>query len=130
VAADRRVVEAFRGAGGSGKPCLAQLHVSLADTGEAAVDNARTWWPQAVVPPALLTELARPEHFEEAAEAIGPGSIESAVVCATDAGPVVAAVDRFVGAGFGTVYLHQVGPDQSRLAAMAEAELLPHYTTW
>jgi hypothetical protein len=32
-----------------------------------------------------------------------------------------------VGAGFDTVYVHQVGPDQGRLAAAAREELLPHF---
>jgi hypothetical protein len=48
-------------------------------------------------------------------------------VCATDAAPIVHAVDRFVGAGYGTIYLHQVGPDQRRLADLARGELLAHY---
>lgn len=80
-----------------------------------------------VVPPSLLSELARPVHFEAASDSIGRESITRTVVCATDADPVVAAIDRFVGAGFETVHLHQVGPDQDRLLRLASAELLPHY---
>ena len=48
-------------------------------------------------------------------------AIDGTVVCATDAEPIVAAIDRYVGAGFDTVYLHQVGPDQRRLADLARA---------
>ena len=54
-------------------------------------------------------------------------AIERTVVCATGAEPIVQAIDRYVGAGFDTVYLHQVGPDQGRLADLARRELLPHY---
>lgn len=123
------LVEIFRGAGGGGKPCLGQLHVSIADTIDAALDNAWEWWPHGVVPPAVLSELARPQDFEVIADAIGRDGIGDAVVCATEPAPVIAAIDRFVGAGFDTVYLHQIGPDQERLAAMARNELLPHYTS-
>ncbi|MBI5088053.1 MAG: TIGR03557 family F420-dependent LLM class oxidoreductase [Actinobacteria bacterium] len=127
VTADQKIVEVFRGTGGEGKPCTAQLHVSLAATADDAFANAWEWWPNAVVPPPLLGELARPEHFEATSQAVGPADIERTVTCATDAGPIVAAIDRLVGAGFGTVLLHQVGPDQDRLLRLCETELLPHY---
>jgi len=126
VEADATLVDAYRGAGGEGR-CLAQLHVSIADTMDDAVDNAWEWWPNGAVAPALLSELARPQHFEAAAETIRRDAIHSTVVCAVDAQPIVAAVDRFVGAGFDTVYLHQIGPDQQRLADLARQELIPHY---
>jgi coenzyme F420-dependent glucose-6-phosphate dehydrogenase len=128
VTPDQRVVEWFRGNGGTGKPCLAQLHISVASTMDDAIANAWRWWPNAVVPPKLLNELARPEHFEAASDAVGCSTITDAVVCATDAAPVIAAIDRFVGAGYDTVYLHQVGPDQGRLADLSTTELLPHYS--
>jgi coenzyme F420-dependent glucose-6-phosphate dehydrogenase len=127
VTPDQRLVEAFRGGGGEGKPCIGQLHVSLAATIDEAVDNAWEWWPHGVVPPTLLSELAHPAHFEAASDAIGRDSITDVVVCATTADPVVAAIDRFVGSGFGVVHLHQVGPDQDRLVRLAARELLPHY---
>jgi G6PDH family F420-dependent oxidoreductase len=128
VQPDASVVDVFRGRGGAGKRCLGQVHLSLAATIDDAVAAAREWWPNAAVPPALLTELARPEHFEAIAADVSDDRLQSAVVCAVDATPVIAAIDRFVGAGFDSVYLHQVGPDQSRLLDLARAELLPHYT--
>ncbi len=75
----------------------------------------------------MLSELARPEHFEELTAGVGHDAIRSSVICAVDAGPVIQAVDRFVAAGYDSVYLHQVGPDQQRLADLARTELFPHY---
>jgi G6PDH family F420-dependent oxidoreductase len=128
VTPNARLVDVFRGAGGSGKPALAQLHLSLAATDDEALDNAWTWWSVGAVPPMVLGELATPAEFDAVASAVGRSAMTDSVVCASDAGPVIAAIDRFVGAGFDTVYLHQIGPDQQRLAKMLEAELLPHYT--
>ena len=124
VTPDRRIVEVFRGSGGEGKPCIGQLHISLAATIDSAVEQAWEWWPHGVVPPALLSELARPTDFEVTAQAIGRDRIGDTVVCATDAAPIHAAIARFAGAGFDTVYLHQVGPDQDRLVRLARDELL------
>jgi coenzyme F420-dependent glucose-6-phosphate dehydrogenase len=126
VTPDAQLVAAYRGAGGTGR-CLGQLHVSIAGSIDEAEDNAWEWWPNGALPPALLPELARPEHFEAAAGSTRRDAIHQGVVCVTDADAVVAAIDRFVGAGCDTVYLHQVGPDQARLADLASAELLPHY---
>jgi G6PDH family F420-dependent oxidoreductase len=124
VSPDRRVVEAFRGGGGEGKRCVAQLHVCLAATLERARATAWEWWPNGVVPPALLGELADPEHFEAAANAIGEAAIDRAVICATGPEPIERAIAGYAGAGFDTVYLHQVGPDQDRLLRMVQHELL------
>lgn len=127
VAPDAHAVDVFRGSGGTGKPCLAQIHVSIAATIEQARDNAWEWWPHGVVPPSVLGELAKPADFESIAEAIGRDSIGDIVICATDAAPVIEGIDRFVAAGFDTVYVHQVLQDQQRLADLFASELLPHY---
>jgi len=126
IAPDARLVDAYHGAGGDG-PCLAQLHVSLGATDDEAMETAWTWWPNGGIAGPVLSELARPEQFEAVAETTVRDAIHDTVVVATDAGPVVAAIDRFVAAGFDTVYLHQVGPDQQRLVDMARADLLDHY---
>lgn len=127
VSPDATIVDTFHGTGGEGKPCFAQLHVSLAETTDAAIDNAWTWWPIGTVPAPLLTEVARPMDFEAIAEAAGRDAFGSSIVCATGAAPIVDAIDRFVGAGYDTIYIHQIGPDQKRLADIAARELLPHY---
>ena len=130
VAPDGRLVDVFRSVSTRDEaPVVGQLHLSIAADLDAARDNAWRWWPNGVVPPKLLGELAQPDEFEAVAEAIGPPGIDKAVLCTTDAAPVIAAVDRFVGAGFDTVYLHQVGPDQARLAALASNELFAHYAS-
>ncbi len=113
--------------GGKGKPCLAQLHVSIAPTMEAALDNAWEWWPSGVLPASVLGELAKPEDFFAVADAIGRDAIGEMVICATETASVVEAIRRFAGAGFDTAYLHKVGPDQQPLADLARTDLLPHY---
>jgi G6PDH family F420-dependent oxidoreductase len=128
VTPDAKTIEVFRGSGGTGKPCVGQLTLSLAATVDEAVENALEWWPNAMVPSAILTELARPSDFEAVATAsASPHGMQDAVLCADGADTIVAAVERYVGAGFDTVYLHQIGPDQDRLLDLAAAELLPHF---
>jgi G6PDH family F420-dependent oxidoreductase len=129
VSPDARLVDVFAGSGGHGKPLVAQLHISLAATVEEATERAWQWWPIGAIPAQVLTELARPHEFEAIAKGASRDAIHTTVVCAADTAPIVAAIDRFVGAGYDTVYLHQIGPDQKRLADAAATELLPHYQT-
>jgi G6PDH family F420-dependent oxidoreductase len=126
VAPDAKLVDVYRGAGGAG-PCIAQVHVSLAASADESSEQAWKWWPNGAAPPPVLSELAQPRHFEAVAAATERDAIGKTVVCATAAQPIVEAIDRYVGAGFNTIYLHQVGPDQNRLFDLARAELLPHY---
>ena len=128
VVPDTSIVDVYRGSGGNG-PTIGQLHVSLAGTLDEARQQAWHFWPNGAVAPELLTELARPDQFEAASRNLVPEAIEQTVVCATGPEPVVAAIDRFVAAGYDTVYLHQIGPDQRRLAALASTDLLAHYRT-
>ncbi|MDQ3542873.1 MAG: TIGR03557 family F420-dependent LLM class oxidoreductase, partial [Actinomycetota bacterium] len=102
VTPDSRLIDVYHGAGGDG-PCIAQVHVSIADTMDAAADLAWQWWPNGAVAPALLSELARPEHFEAVANTTEHDAIYTTVVCATDAEPIVRAIDHYVGAGFDTI---------------------------
>jgi coenzyme F420-dependent glucose-6-phosphate dehydrogenase len=126
VAPNAQIVDAYRGAGGTG-PCRAQLHVCVAEDTEAALDLAWRWWPNGGIAPAVLPELARPEQFEAVAATTVREAMHESVVCATDAQPIVDAIDRYAGAGFDAVYIHQVGPNQQRLADLLRTELLPHY---
>ncbi len=128
VTPNAQLIDVFRGAGGTSKPCIGQLHLSLAASVEEAIDQAWRWWPHTVVPPQLLGELGSPAEFEAIAEAVGPAPIGDTVVCATDTGPIIDAIDRFAAAGFDTVHLHQVGPDQQRLFDALASDLLPHYS--
>lgn len=127
VAPDSRLVDIFRSSGGQGKPHLGQLHVSLAPSIDEATERAWEWWPIGGVPTEVLTELARPRDFEAVAKGASREAIHHSVVCAADTAPIIGAIDRYVAAGYDTVYLHQIGPDQQRLADAAAAELLPHY---
>jgi coenzyme F420-dependent glucose-6-phosphate dehydrogenase len=129
VVADGHLTDVFRASGGAGKPQLGQLHISLASTIDDAVDAAREWWPIGAIAPELLTELARPRDFEAAARTAASDAIHATVVCTTSAAPIIEAIDKFVAAGFDTIYLHQIGPDQRRLTDVASSELLPHYRT-
>lgn len=122
-----RHVEAFEGSGGRGKRRLAQVHVCWARSYEDAFDTAYRWWPNAALKGAALTELARPEHFEEVLALARPEDIVDTIALGPDPGACVAAMFAFAKAGFNEVYIHQIGPDQEGFFRFYEREVLPQF---
>ena len=122
---DPEVIEAFRSAGGEGKPIYGQVTVCWARTEEEGKRTLHEIWPNAGVPGQLSQELPLPMHFEQAS------SIVTAEMLAEDTpvGPEVARhvekVTAMVEGGVDNVYIHQVGPDQAGFFDFFRRELGP-----
>lgn len=127
VSPDPKVIEAFESSGGTGKPRLGQVHVCWAEDEAEARATAHDWWPQSGLPPALLSELARPKHFAAAADLVTEDTVADAVVCGPDPEQHATAIAEFVGAGYTEVYVHQVGPDQEGFLDFYRDEILPRF---
>ncbi len=125
TAPEAEIVEAFREAGGEGRPVYGQLTVCYGPDEAKAKDEALEWWPNTSVPGEVGLELAEPQHFEEVAELITTEQVGEKVVCGPDPDAIVEEVGMFTGAGFDQVFLHQVGPRQEEFLAFAKDELLP-----
>jgi G6PDH family F420-dependent oxidoreductase len=125
VKPDAEVLDAYEAAAGAGRPRFAQLHVCWAETEADARRTAHAWWPNVALPAALLAELATPSEFAAAAELVTEDAVADHVVVGPDPDRYRDAIDRFVAAGFTTVYLHQIGPDQLGFLDFCRRELLP-----
>jgi G6PDH family F420-dependent oxidoreductase len=125
TAPEAEIVEAFRGAGGEGRPVYGQLTLCYGPDEAKAKDEALEWWPNTSVPGEVGLELAEPQHFEQIAELITTEQVGEKVVCGPDPGAIVEKIGMFTDAGFDHVFLHQVGPRQDEFLAFAKDELLP-----
>jgi G6PDH family F420-dependent oxidoreductase len=123
---DEEIVEAFRDAGGVGKPCYGQLTVCVAESEEEAVETAYRHWPNIGLGGDLGQELPLPRHYRQAAETLTPEQIAAQVVCGPDPERHREGLERYREAGYDRVYVHQVGPEQERFLRLYERELLPH----
>jgi hypothetical protein len=72
-----------------------------------------------------LTELPRPQEFEEVAALVSEDQVAEAVVCGTDVDRHLAAIAEFATAGYDTVHVHGVGPDQETLLRFYAEEVRP-----
>jgi G6PDH family F420-dependent oxidoreductase len=125
VAASPEPVDAFEANGGAGKPKLAQIHVCVDDDEAGARKTALHYWPQAAIGGTVVNELSRPSEFEQVARLVTEDAVAEHVVCGPDPERHLAAIGRFAGVGFDTVYVHQVGPDQAAMLRFYRDEVFP-----
>lgn len=125
TAPDENIVSTFRGGAGADAHAYAEITVCWGDDPEQGLRTALERWPNAGLPGALNSELALPEHFEQAAELVRIDDLRGSIVTGAELGPYVEMVRRYESAGYDGVWFHQIGTDQEGFAAFAQKELLP-----
>jgi G6PDH family F420-dependent oxidoreductase len=118
-------VDAFEANGGTGKPRLAQVHVCVDEDEARARRTALRLWPNGAFTGTMITELPRPREFEQVAELLDEDQVAERVVCGTDVDRHLEAIARFATAGYDTVYVHGVGPDQETFLRFYRDEVFP-----
>ncbi len=121
TSAKSSLVEAYRGAGGTG-PIYGQLTVCVAPTVSEARQTALRIWPTSGMPGQLSQDLPTWTHFEGVAKLVTEDRVERNIVCGPDSEPIRRAVEAFTEAGFDHVNIHQVG-DQRALFSLWGREL-------
>jgi len=120
------LVAGFEAAGGAGRPRYGQVAICYgpdeAQCRRTAYEQFR-WsglgWP-------VNSELPHPRAFERASAAVTEEQVAQAISCGPDIDKHVAAVHRFVAAGFTHVAVVQIGATgQAAFLDAAEKELLP-----
>lgn len=111
----RRLVAAFREHGGDGKPMYLQVHLSLADSDEAALAAAHAQWRTGALEGPLRWDVPLPEHLDEAARFVRPEDMRASVRVSSRAEEQLAFLREDRELGFERIYLHQVGLDQEPL---------------
>jgi probable non-F420 flavinoid oxidoreductase len=120
----RRVVDAYRSAGGRGELVL-QVHLSWAATEEEALRIAHDQWRTNVFSPPVCWDLELVEHFDEAARHVDPEDMRGSVLVSSDPARHVAWLQEAVGLGFEELFLHHVGRDQREFIDVFGARVLP-----
>ena len=128
TAPDREVIDAFRGAGGAGKPVYAQMTGCWASSAAAVKETVHRIWPNAGVPGELSQELSLPRHFEQASSLVTPDMLAEKMPTGPDAEAWVTTAEEYAKAGVDHLYVHQVGPDQEGFFAFFERELRQPFT--
>ncbi|MGW7329665.1 TIGR03557 family F420-dependent LLM class oxidoreductase [Streptomyces sp. NPDC054840] len=122
---DHEVIEAFREAGGAGKPVVGGVKVCWGEDRDKAVDTVHRLWPSEHLPGELCQILSTPAHFEQACELVTRQRIAENVTCGDDVEEHIAAVRAYVDAGCEEVYVGQIGPDNEAFFENYRQKVLP-----
>ena len=101
-----------------------QLHLSWADTDEAAMANAMTEWPNGGMK-FPKGDIRSPFELEQMAKLVRPEDFEGRMVISADPDVHRANIQKFVDLGFDTIYLHNVGRNQKAWIDEFSRSVLP-----
>jgi G6PDH family F420-dependent oxidoreductase len=122
---ERALLAVFDKAGGSGKPRYAELTVCWARDESTARRIAHEHWPTSGMESSLSWELPLPAHFEAVAKLVTEDEIAESVTCGPDPKKHLAAIRKYVEAGYDHICVHQVGKEQKGFFEFYEQEILP-----
>jgi coenzyme F420-dependent glucose-6-phosphate dehydrogenase len=122
---DRDLVKKFRHAAGRDHPCYGELHVCFDPDEGRAKRLAHEIWPVAGLPGRLFSELPLPSLFENAAQLISVERVAKTIPCGPDPEDHLKAIRKYVDAGFGHVFIHQIGPKQKEFMNFYAREVFP-----
>ncbi|MGK5727983.1 TIGR03557 family F420-dependent LLM class oxidoreductase [Streptomyces sp. URMC 124] len=125
MAPDAEAVDRFRRSGGGAKPVHGGLKVCWATDREEAERTAHRLWASEQLPGELPQILPTPRHFEQASELVPVERVADAVTCGDDVDAHLAAVRAYADAGFDTVFVNQIGPDQRGFFDFYRSKVLP-----
>lgn len=117
-------VDTFEGAGGTGKPRVAQIHVCWAATEDQARQTAAHWWPNAALKGTAITELAHPKDFAQVLTLARADDIVETVALGPDPQRHLDLIATYAKAGFNQILIHQIGPDQEGFLQFYEKQVM------
>ncbi|MDH2327978.1 TIGR03885 family FMN-dependent LLM class oxidoreductase [Cereibacter sp. SYSU M97828] len=120
----RRVLDAYRSAGGKGPVCL-QVHVSYAASEAEALAIAHDQWRSNVAGPPLSWDIDSVEGFDCAARTVRPEDMHAAVRISADPAQITGWLCEYLELGFERLYLHHVGKEQRTFIETFGCRVLP-----
>ncbi len=135
-AADEKIETVFqrfeKGAREAGKnpdemPRILQLHLSWAETDEAALQNAMTEWPNGGMK-FPKQDIRSPLDFAQMAKLVRAEDFEGRMLISSDPERHRKEIQRYFDMGFNKVYLHNVGRNQAEWIDVFGREVLPRLT--
>lgn len=103
---------------------IVQLHVSWAESDQAAIDQAVTEWPNGGMnfPKA---DIRNPEDFEAMAKIVRPENFKGRVLMSADLDVHRQHIQQYIDLGFNEVYVHNVGRNQEEFIREYGRQVIP-----
>jgi probable non-F420 flavinoid oxidoreductase len=120
-----KVVDAFRSAGGEGKPIMVQDALSWAPTEDEAFEQAIEQWSGSSVGGEVNWDIRRPGDFDRISRMVGREEITETVAVSPDLNAHAERIAQYGELQVDTVYLHNVGANQRQFVEAFGSKVLP-----
>jgi G6PDH family F420-dependent oxidoreductase len=120
----RRLVDAYRGAGGTGRLAL-QVHLSWAPTEEEALAVAHDQWRTNVFAEPVCWDTETSDAFDVVGGIVSPEQVRQAVNVSADLTRHQDQLAEYAELGFDEIYLHHVGQEQASFIDAFGDKVLP-----
>jgi probable non-F420 flavinoid oxidoreductase len=120
----RRVIDAYRDAGGRG-PITLQVHLSWAETYDQALALAYDQWRNGLVGPPDCWDIAFPDEFDARIADASPEEMTGPVQVSADPAEHLDRLVALADLGFDRVFLHHVGTEQDAFIDLFGERVVP-----
>jgi G6PDH family F420-dependent oxidoreductase len=118
------LIRRYRELGGTG-PAMGELKVCWHPVEDEAVRIAHRTWRHELVSGQHSQDLPTTDHFEQIAATVSEDDVRASWVCGPDPQRHLAAIAKYVDAGYDEVFVMQMGPDQAGMIDFYRREILP-----
>ena len=122
--ASKMLVDAFCSAGGKG-PRYAEVGMCIGKREDDARKTAHKYFRWSLTGWSVQAELPDTKSFEAASRHVTSENVAEQISCGPSVERHLAAVNKYVAAGFDHIVLTQVGPDQDYFLEVFQKELAP-----
>ena len=119
------LVQGFRSRIDHAAPCYTEVALAYAPTEEEGLATARERFAFSALGWSVNSELPTPKAFEAATKFVRTNDLAETIAAGPDVDRHVAAVQKYVDAGFDHITLVGIGPDQESFITFFEKELHP-----
>jgi G6PDH family F420-dependent oxidoreductase len=124
---DADLLKQWRDSGGGDKPAQGGLKVCWGRDVAKARQTVHRLWPTTGLSGELSQILPTPAHFQQATELVTEEQVASLITCGDDVQEHVAAIQKYVDAGFDEIYIAQIGPEQQGFFDFYAERVLPEF---
>ena len=129
VTPDEESVKLFRRKAQGGQLTEASLKVCFDSHEGRAIDTVTRLWPNDGLPGELAQILPTPAHFEQAVELVTQDVLTAQIPCGPDIDRHLEAIRAYERAGFDSLYIQQIGPNQDAFFDAYREHVLPEFSS-
>ncbi len=125
----QKMVDAFKGNGGEGKPMALKVQISYSSSYDNALEGAWEQWKNNIFPSRLLADIDTADKFDDLGEKVRKEDLKDYVIISDKAEVFVEKIQQYHEMGFERIIIHNVNEEQEEFVDFFGKEVLPRIKT-